>query len=114
MADTPNPRTVRRLGWVLLAAGLFLIGLMGTITWRMYPSMSHPGVADLSGTTFTGTPAQARYALQLFAGVIAFGVVSALNGVWQIATSRRNLLFAGATLVIGAALFLAGQQMLSG
>ena len=106
-----SPRTIRRLGWVLVVIGLFLIGLMGAITWKMYPSMSHPGVTDASGTTFTGTAAQAHDALQLFALVIAFGVVALLNGVWQIATGRRNLAFAAVTLVLGLALFLFARSL---
>ncbi|WP_425230993.1 hypothetical protein [Sphingomonas sp.] len=106
-----TPRTVRRLGWVLLFIGLFLVGLMGAITWKMYPSMSHPGVTDASGTTFTGTAAQAHDALQLFALVIAFGFVAMANGVWQIATGRRNLAFAAVSLVLGAALFLFARSM---
>lgn len=110
----PNPRTIRRLGWLLLVIGLFLVGLMGTITWRMYPSMSHPGIPDASGSTWTGTAAQGHDALQLFGLVIAFGVVSILNGVWQIATGRRNLLFVGLTLALGALLYLFGRGILDG
>ena len=112
MARPQNPRTVRRLGWLLVVIGLFLVGLMGTITWRMYPSMSHPGVADISGTTFTGTAAEGHDALQLFGLVIAFGALSIVNGVWQIATGRRNLVFTGVTLVVAAALYLAARNML--
>lgn len=114
MTSERNPRTVRRLGWLLLVVGLFLVGLMGTVTWRIYPSMSHPGVADLSGTTFTGTPAQAHDALQLFGIVIAFGLVSMLNGIWQIATGRRSLVFAGVTLAVGAALVFAARGFMAG
>ena len=114
MTDLAPTRKIRRLGIVLLAAGVFLVGMMGTITVRMYPSMSHPGVADLGGTTFTGTPDQAHGALQLFAIVIAFGVLAAANGVWQIATGRRSLAFTALTLVVAAALVFAAREFLPG
>jgi hypothetical protein len=110
----PNPRTIRRLGWLLLVLGLFLVGLMGTIIWRMYPSMSHPGIPDASGSTWTGTAAQGHDALQLFGLVIAFGVVSVLNGVWQIATGRRNLLFVAVTVALVAVMYLFGRSIVRG
>ena len=114
MPKPQNPRTVRRLGWVLLLLGLFLVGLMGTITWNLYPSMTHPGVADAGGSTFTGTTQQARDALQLFGMVMAFGLLSTVNGLWQIATGRRNLAFVGVTLVLAAALYFAARGFLPG
>ena len=43
MTGPPSMRRVRVLGWLLLAIGVFLVGLMGTITWYIYPSMTHPG-----------------------------------------------------------------------
>ena len=113
MATARTPRTVRRLGWVLLVVGLLLVGMMGTIAWRMYPSMSHPGVADAGGTTFTGTAAQAHAALQLFGGVVAFGVASILTGIWQIVTGRRNWLLVGIAAVIAAAIVVTARGFIA-
>ncbi|WP_419808956.1 hypothetical protein [Sphingomonas sp.] len=110
---TQEPRTVKRLGWVLLILGLFLLGGMGALAWHMYPSMSHPGVTDASGTTFTGTADQAHDALQLFVGVMAFGALSILNGVWQIATGRRSIVFVAMTMVVAAALFFGARGMMA-
>src|SRR5437868_3057627 len=62
-------------GIVLLLCGLFLLGLMGTIAYNMYPTLTHPGVR-IEGSTFTGTADQARITLLLFAAVIAFGLVA--------------------------------------
>lgn len=114
MTDLTAARKIRRLGIVLLVAGLFLIGLMATVTVRMYPSLSHPGIADLSGTTFNGTAAQARDTLRLFALVIAFGIVAAANGLWQIATGRRSLVFAGVSLAVALALAWSAQAFIVG
>ena len=105
-------RRIRRLGIVQLIAGLFLIGMMGAITVKMYPSMSHPGVADLSGTTFTGTAEQAHQALQLFGLVIALGIVAALTGVWQIATGRRSMIAVALAVVLGGALYFSARGFL--
>ena len=47
-----TPRTVRALGWLLLACGVFLAGLMSYLWIVLGPAMAHPG--DLTGgTTFT-------------------------------------------------------------
>jgi MFS family permease len=80
---------VRGLGWLQLLIGLFLVGLMGTITYNLAPSLLSPA-APADGSRFTGTPEQALVILGLFGLVIAFGVGSIASGLWQIATGRRN------------------------
>ena len=82
-------RQVRRLGWLQLAIGIFLVGLMGTITYNLAPAMLNP-VAPTDGSRYTGTPEQALMILGLFGLVITFGVGSIAAGLWQIATGRRN------------------------
>ncbi len=101
-----TPKTVRRLGWVLLALGLFLIVLMGTITWNLAPMMMHPGDPTATGSSFTGTADQARMILRLFAVVIVFGVATAFNGIWQIVTGRRNLVIMWIVLGIAGVLLV--------
>jgi hypothetical protein len=102
-----SSRNLRARGGVLLACGLFLIGLMGWITWKMTPSLLHAG-KEAGGTTFEGKPEQARMILSLFWAVIAFGIVAAVNGVYQLATGRKSrvlvLLSLGlAALIVAAA-----------
>ncbi|HLL75217.1 MAG TPA: hypothetical protein VK421_08100 [Pyrinomonadaceae bacterium] len=82
-------KVVRRLGWLQLLIGLFLIGLMGTITYNLAPALLNPAAAT-DGSRFTGTPEQALMILGLFGLVITFGVGSLAAGLWQIATGRRN------------------------
>lgn len=84
-----SPKQIRRIGWVLLLIGLFLIGLMGTITYNLAPSLLQPGNPD-GGMNFTGTKEQGQLIVGLFGLVIAFGVISLVNGVWQIKTGSRN------------------------
>lgn len=81
---------VRRLGWVLLVIGLFLVGLMGTITYNVAPLMLRAGEDGSGGASFTGTWEQALIILGLFGLVIMFGLASIFSGLWQIATGRRN------------------------
>ncbi|HEX8636306.1 MAG TPA: hypothetical protein VF703_19450 [Pyrinomonadaceae bacterium] len=84
-------RQVRRLGWLQLAIGVFLVGLMGTITYNLAPSLLPPAAETRGGGAgFTGTPEQAQLILALFGLVIAFGLGSILSGLWQIKTGRRN------------------------
>ena len=84
-----SAKVVRRLGWLQLLIGLFLVGLMGTITYYLAPALLNPAAAT-EGSRFTGTPGQALMILALFGLVITFGVGSIASGLWQIATGRRN------------------------
>jgi hypothetical protein len=72
-----------------LLIGLFLVGLMGTITFNTAPGLLQPGVPQ-GGERFTGTVEQGRFILGLFGLVIVFGLTSVVSGVWQIVTGRRN------------------------
>lgn len=110
---TMTSRRIVVLGWVLLAIGLALVVGMGTIAWNVWASMAHPGIRQADGTTFTGTAEQAHEALQLFFGVIAFGVLAGLNGLYQIVTGRRSLVFAMLTIAIAAAIFFAARGMIA-
>jgi hypothetical protein len=85
-----STKQVRRRGWVLLVIGLFLVGLMGFITYHLAPSMLRPGVPIPGSTTFSGTAEQGVRSLFLFGTVIAFGLAAGVIGLLQIKTGRRN------------------------
>lgn len=68
-------KQVRRLGWVQLILGLFIVGLMGTITFALAPSLLHPGVPE-RGEWFTGTAEQGLSTVGLF-GLLALMATSA-------------------------------------
>lgn len=110
---TMTSRRVVMLGWVLVVLGMLLIGGMSLILWSEYFAMTHPGVRTADGSTFTGTLEQGRAAIQLFLAVLAFGVLVMLNGLWQIATGRRSLIFAGATVLVAAAIYFAARGMIA-
>ena len=90
-------------GWVLLILGLFLVLMLGAITWNLAPSMLHPG-KEVDGGTFNGTAEQARLFLGLFALVIAFGLTTAINGAIIIVSGRQSRIFTIISLAAAAVL----------
>lgn len=103
-ARVQTSRRIRILGWLSIACGIFLIGLMGYITLAMYPSLTHTGVETGDGGRWTGTAEQAQMALNLFYLVIAFGVMAVAAGIWMVITGRRHIAITVATLLVAAIL----------
>ena len=91
-------------GWLLVACGLFLVGMMGTITWMMAPRMLRPGT-EIDGTTFTGTAEQAEIFLSLFALVILFGALSLANGIYMLVARRQSRAFTILTVALATFLY---------
>jgi MFS family permease len=83
-------RQVRRLGWVQVAMGLIITGMMLAITAFVAPLMLNAGAKSATGSRFNGTPEQALLIFGLFGVLILFGMVAMLNGIWQIKFGRRN------------------------
>jgi hypothetical protein len=81
---------VRRLGWVQLALGVFITGLMGTVTYRVAPMMLRPGEETAGGARFTGTAEQSLLIFGIFGLVITFGLMAIVSVLYQIKTGRRN------------------------
>lgn len=111
-----STKQIRRLGWGQLLAGLFLLGLMGTITYSLAPSLLQPGQLT-GGERFTGTPEQGLLILGLFGLVLTFGLTSLVSGLWQITTGRRNKWILYFSFVLFALLVAAGwivRQVLGG
>lgn len=103
-ARVMTSRRFRILGWVLIALGAFLVLFMGFITMAMYPTLSRPGISAPGESGWTGTAEQARAVLQIFWLVIGFGALCVVNGIWQVATGRRNVILMVATLLVAAVL----------
>ncbi len=80
---------VRHYGWVLLACGVFLIALMGTVIYFTGPMLLNPGV-EINGARFTGTRRDINFIFGIYGLVTTFGVTATLYGLWQIKTGRRN------------------------
>ncbi|HMG46198.1 MAG TPA: hypothetical protein VK614_01885 [Allosphingosinicella sp.] len=105
-----SARNLRVRGGVLLACGLFLLGLMGWITWIMTPSLLAPG-EEAAGMTFTGKPDQAEMILWLFRALLAFGAVATVNGLYQLATGRKSRLLVLLSLALAAAIVVSAWLM---
>ena len=93
-ADPDPSRKTRMLGWALAGIGVFIVALMGTVTFvvaDIVAGSDSPGAT----TRFTGTPPQARGMFTLFGFVIATGLAALAAGVAQIRTGRRNNVLAG-------------------
>ena len=95
-------------GIVLLVIGLFLLGLMGTVTVALLPGLTHPGEELADGSSFTGTAEQARMVLILFGLLLAFGLMAVLNGIYMIVTRRQSWAFIIGTLVLAGLIVFSG------
>ena len=98
---------IRRVGFVVVALGFFLVALMGTTTIVLAPIMLSGG-QETNGSRFTGSPAQAFLILCLFGIIILFGMVNIAGGIFQIATGRRSLLIIIFMFVLVFLLFVVG------
>ena len=106
-------RNLRVRGWVLLFLGLFILLLMGTITWKLSPMLLHPEQAYADGR-YTGTPEQAQMFLSLFLMVILFGALGTAIAIYMIATGRQNKWFVIGTLALAAALYFFARWIIAG
>ena len=98
-------------GWILLILGLFLVLFMGVIAWMLAPTMMRPG-EDIDGSSFSGTPEQARTAMLLFGAVILFGFVAIANGIYMLRTRRQSIGFVVVTLVLAVAMLAIGYTII--
>jgi len=99
-AAPEQTRKFRMLGWVLAGTGIFLVVLMGTITFFVADIVANSGTPGAT-TRFTGTPAQARGMFILFGVVIVTGLAALVAGIAQIRSGRLNKVLSG--LVVAAA-----------
>lgn len=104
--DAPSAGTISRArGAFLTGAGLFLVILIGTVTFNLLPELLHPGT-DVGGSRFDGTSEQAQMILILFAAIITFGLVGIAHGIFILRTGRKSLAFTVATLGGAAVLII--------
>lgn len=87
MRKTVSPKTIRRLGWLLIILGIFLSGSKAWLSHWLQGIIEHPS----SGAHWNGDTKFTTQAFGLFASIGGFGVVAVLNGVFQVAAGRRHL-----------------------
>ena len=88
-------RESRVRGYALVFLGLAMVGMMAVIIANVSPSLTRPGEEMADGGSFTGTAEQARLMLYMFWGLLAFGGLMTVNGIYQIRTGYNSKLFAG-------------------
>lgn len=88
-----SERTVRTLGWVMVALGVFLVGLLGFIITAISPAltaaMSGAGQAA-DGSHFNASAGAASSVLWLLWIIFGFGVIDIVNGLYQGISGRRS------------------------
>lgn len=105
-APTRVKQEPRTRGIILVICGLILIGLMGSITIALLPTLLHAG-KEGAGANFEGTAAQAQMILGLFGVIIAFGCTSLAYGIYQLVFRRESKAFIVATLLLVVVLLVA-------
>jgi hypothetical protein len=89
-----TPKQIRSMGWILIVLGVFLALFMGWIAAVVVNIMMHSDDPDATAR-FTGGPGMKAFTLGVFGVVIAFALLSILNGAWQVRYSKRNPHFIG-------------------
>lgn len=92
-------------GWVLVLCGLILVGMMGAILVAIGGDLREASTTG-SSDGFTGTAQQAQMILYLFYTIIAFGLLSLINGIYQIVTGGQHKIFIVLSLVMVVVLFV--------
>lgn len=100
-------RTVRRLGWVLVLLGAFLVLFMGTITVGLIRLIAAAQAPDAQ-VHFNGSPEMLLLIYGIFGLVILFGVVSMVGGIWQIRYGKQNKKLAYIVLAMGLLFLVIG------
>lgn len=89
-----SSRKIRRLGWMAMASGWFLVVMVAfTALWVRF-----------SDATWQGTAAQATYAITVGVLIAALGVVGISAGLWMIRHGKRNKVLTYAMVGLGWAL----------
>lgn len=94
---------VRKLGWLAVIAGSFLVVMMTIIViWELSPN-----------TLFTGTREMARFAIAIEFVIVVFGGTAIFAGAWQIRHGKRNKTLTYITMGLAVVLLVlaVGQQV---
>ena len=109
----PNrtPTQVRRLGWVLVGLGAFLVVFMAGLSLVFGRIIARSGNPEAT-TRFTGDASQASIIFGIFAFIALFGLVGMGAGASQIRHGKVNRRLVTVILALGVALFVLGHLVL--
>jgi predicted nucleic acid-binding Zn ribbon protein len=109
----PNrtPKQVRRLGWVLVGIGAFLVVFMAGLSFVVGRIIARSGNPEAT-TRFTGDASQAAIMFGIFAFIALFGVLGMAAGASQIRHGKVNRRMVTVVLILGVTIFVGGQLSL--
>ena len=109
----PNrtPKQVRRLGWVLVGLGSFLVVFMAGLSLVIGRIIARSGNPEAT-TRFTGDAGQAAIIFGIFAFIALFGLVGIAAGASQIRYGKVNRRLVTVISILGVALFVLGHLVL--
>jgi MFS family permease len=108
---TPEAKTNRTRGRLLIVLGLMLSLGMAGISFYLWRTIHYPGQSG-STSRWTGSAEMTARTFQFFGTIFAFGLVCLATGVFQVKTGRRNMIaVALLLLLVGLMIFLGNQIM---
>ncbi len=103
--------TIKGLGAVLICIGLFLIGIIGTVSVFIASTMANTGKSS-STSRWTGTTGEAMLIFAILGAVMLFGIASVITGGYQLVTGRRNQKLVYLILALGGILFIGAKVII--
>ena len=109
----PNrtPKQVRRLGWVLVGLGAFLVVFMAGLSLVIGRIIARSGNPEAT-TRFTGDANQAAIVFGILGFIALFGLVGIATGASQVRHGKVNRRMVTVVLVLGGAIFVGAQLSL--
>ena len=104
-------KQVRRLGWVLVGIGTFLVVFMAGLSYVVGRIIARSGNPE-AGTRFTGDTSDAAIMFGIFGVIALFGLLGMVAGASQIRQGRVNRRMVTVVLVLGVAIFVGAQLSL--
>ena len=92
---------IKMLGWLSLGCGVFLIGLMGWLSFWIYNAIARSG--EPGQGTFRGGPEVIGFIIVVFGLVLTFGLFAVISGLWQIVYGKRNKFLSLIVMMLGIA-----------
>ncbi len=108
---SPEARSNRARGWVLIVLGPMLCLAMAVISFSIWRTIHFQGQLG-STSRWNGSAEMTARTFQLFGTIFVFGLVCVGAGIYQLRTGRRNLIFVVALLVLVGVMIFLGRNVM--
>src|SRR5450432_804150 len=108
---TPETKSNRARGWVLIILGPMLCVAMAVIPFTIWRTIHYQGQLG-STSRWNGSAEMTARTFQLFGTIFIFGLVCLGAGIFQLRTGRRNMIFLVALLVLVGVMILLGRDVM--